>query len=859
MAQSQKNNDSFETLWKQVEKLESEALTKSALELVTAISEKAKKEKNSAQIVKTLLFTSKYAMTLEEDAQLKIINDFKTEIAKAEFPTKNVLENYLADLFWLYFQQNRYQFYNRTKTNVKIDSIDFRTWDLTTLFKEISIHFDASLENEAELKQTLVTEFDVILNQQSDTKEYRPTLFDLLAHNALGFYRTSENNITRPADKFEINDPDLLCEGFAFVNKNIDVEDKTSLQAKALCIYQKLLMLHLPSAKPYTFAEINIERLNFIHEHATFENKTQQFLEILQNAASAGKGNLASGLYQNQIALLLNKQGNSYQPKIKVENRWKIKKALAICESVIKDLPGSRGAEQCKALKSQILQKSLQLTTERHIPINTTTRFLVNYKNLNGLNLTARRVTQRELNTLDELYPQEKKLAFLKKLPVAKDWQATLKNENDYQSHSTEISMPKLENGYYVILAEPKDKTNKTFAYSPVQVADMALAETRTNTHHFFQVVDRLNGKPVSGARLTVRYRKNYDGPRLSKNFTSDKLGNIAIPLNDENWSDVSITITNAKDKAYFKGYYVNRRYNQNGNAINYSCFLFTDRSIYRPGQPLYFKGIAIKVDKGVSSILEKQKVAVELHDVNGQVVSTEEFITNDYGSFFGEFVLPSNGLTGEFSVQVKSKGISLSGYASFSVEEYKRPKFETSFEPVTETYKVNDSITVKGTATAYAGSNITDAKVAYRVKRVVYYPRWYYWYYPYNNTTPQEIAHGETKTDASGKYEIDFKALPDTSVEKKNLPTFSYEVTADVTDINGETHSTTTVVTVGYHTLTANMYIANPFDKDAKENKLTISTNNLNGQFVSAKGSVKMYKLKAPESVNRPRRWAAP
>ncbi|MDB4292372.1 MG2 domain-containing protein [Maribacter sp.] len=859
MAQAQKNNGSYEALWKQVEKLEGEALTKSALAVVTTISEKAKKEKNSAQIVKALLFTSKYAMTLEEDAQLKIITDFKSEIEKAVFPIKNVLESYMANLFWQYFQQNRYQFYNRTKTEVKVDTADFRTWDLTTLFQEISLHFDASLENESGLKQTLVSEFDVILHQQADTDEYRPTLFDLLAHNALGFYRTSENNITRPANKFEINDPDLLCEGSAFINKNIDTEDETSLQAKALCIYQKLLMLHLATAKPYTFAEINIERLNFIHEHATFENKTQQFIEVLQNAASAGKGSLASGLYQYQIAVLLNQQGTSYQPKTKEENRWKIKEALALCESVIKSLPNSRGAEQCTSLKSQILQKSLQLTTEKHIPINTSSRFLVNYKNLDGLTLSARRVTQGELNTLEGLYPQEKKLAFIKKMSVAKAWQATLKNENDYQSHSTEISMPQLENGQYLILAEPKDKANKTFSYSPVQVTDMALAETRTNTHHYFQVVDRHNGKPVSGAKLVFRYRKNYDGPRLSKTFTSDKMGNIAIVLNDDNWSEVSITVTNAKDKAYFKDYYVNNSYDQSGSATGYSCFLLTDRSIYRPGQPLYFKGIALKYNAGISSILENQKVAVQLRDVNGQVVSTAAFVTNDYGSFSGEFILPNSGLTGEFSLQATAAGIALSGYASFSVEEYKRPKFETSFEAVTETYKVNDSVLVKGRATAYAGSNITDAKVAYRVKRVVYYPRWYYWYYPYNNTTPQEIAHGETTTDASGNYEIDFKALPDTSIDKKNLPTFSYEVTADVTDINGETHSTTTFVTVGYHTLTANMYIPDPFDKDSKENKLTIATTNLNGQFVPAKGSVKMYKLKAPESVNRPRTWTAP
>ena len=150
-----------------------------------------------------MLYASKYALTLEEDAQLNIVNDFKTEIDRASFPTKNVLESYLANLYWQFFQNNRYQFYNRTKTEAKIDPEDFRTWDLTTLFHEVSIHFEASLENIEGLKKVSVSDFSAILNREKGSEDYRPTLLDLLAHTALEFYKSTENNITRPADKFE--------------------------------------------------------------------------------------------------------------------------------------------------------------------------------------------------------------------------------------------------------------------------------------------------------------------------------------------------------------------------------------------------------------------------------------------------------------------------------------------------------------------------------------------------------------------------------------------------------------------------------------------------------------------------------
>jgi len=78
------NND-YTKLWEKVERHEINGLPKSALEVVKTIENKAKSDKNKAQLIKTLLFKSKFALTLEEDAQLKVINDFKAEIKKRPF------------------------------------------------------------------------------------------------------------------------------------------------------------------------------------------------------------------------------------------------------------------------------------------------------------------------------------------------------------------------------------------------------------------------------------------------------------------------------------------------------------------------------------------------------------------------------------------------------------------------------------------------------------------------------------------------------------------------------------------------------------------------------------------------------
>ncbi|WP_313791479.1 MG2 domain-containing protein [Lacinutrix neustonica] len=224
----------------------------------------------------------------------------------------------------------------------------------------------------------------------------------------------------------------------------------------------------------------------------------------------------------------------------------------------------------------------------------------------------------------------------------------------------------------------------------------------------------------------------------------------------------MNIKVIDKSEVAYFENLYINGYYNNkySDEPVSYNTFLFTDRSIYRPGQTVYFKGIAISTKDETSQVITNQQLTASLYNVNGEKIKTIDLITNDYGSVAGEFILPSDGLTGTFSLRLKGNNI-YNGYASFSVEEYKRPKFETSFNPITESIKVNDSVTVTGKALAYAGASISDAKVVYRVKRNVQYPRWYYWRHPVTTDQGQEITHGETLTDATGNYTITFKAIP--------------------------------------------------------------------------------------------------
>ncbi|QNK77587.1 alpha-2-macroglobulin [Winogradskyella sp. PAMC22761] len=851
-----------ENQWKEVDQLEKKGLTKSASDLVETIYNNALEENNKKQRIKALLYTSKYMLVLEEDAQFNIVNRFKNEINRInDTTTKQLLENMLATMYWQYYRDNRHQFYNRSKTTNKT-SADFRTWDLETLFNEIHTYYQHSLQNDLLLQKAPLTDYSTLLNEVKNSKEYRPTLYDLLSHNALKFYKTDENGITQPANKFTIDNDAFIADSKIFTTVNLASKDTLSLQRNALKIYQNLLQFHSKNSTSKAYITVDIERLNFVFKHATFKNKEELLLKSLKEKAELLKDSPLSALYNYEIASLYYQQGNRYDSDtnagvIDETYRWKLKEAVELYSLVNSKFSDSNGTKNYLTLIERIKKPSLNILTEQYIPINTPSRVLVTYKNLKSIDFKIYKVTQKQLKKYNELYQSEEQAKFLNTLKTFRNFALNLKTEQDFQIHTTEIVLPNLTNGLYIIKA---DVQNNVFATSDIQVTDIALVESSESGCQHYQIINRQNGEPFINAKAEITYSNSQRNKRFNKTFTTDHFGEFQFEFEKDNYyyRNVEIKISTKDDTAYFGNHSIYKNHEDiKNNDTKYNAFLFTDRSIYRPGQTVYFKGIITKFKNEESSVVTQQEVKAELYNTNGEKVSEQSFTSNEFGSIHGEFILPNNGLTGQFYIKIVSDVINKQHY--FSVEEYKRPKFKPEFQPITETYKVNDSITVNGTAIAFAGSAITDAKVVYRVKRQVQYPSWFYWRRPYNNSQSQEITFGESKTNNKGEFSITFKALPDESALKENLPVFNYEVTADITDINGETRTVTTMVNVGYHTMTVNIVTPKFIDKKEKNAELSLISENLNGEFAPAKGTLKIYKLKAPQNVLRTRPWSAP
>jgi hypothetical protein len=858
--------------WKKIDSLiTKKGLTQSALQEVSNIYISAKKEKNDAQVIKALLYRMNLQQAKQEDAEKNSINELDKEMKTVSDPAKSILTSILAESYWTYFQQNRWKFYDRTAT-VNFRKDDINTWGIDDFHKRISELYLSSVRNEKALKHTKLGDFDPIIIK-GNVRYLRPTLFDLLTHRALEYFKNDERDITKPAYAFEIDDPVVFADKNVFAGYHFKTSDSSSLHFKALQMFQQLIAFHINDPKPDALIDADIERLVFANQYAVMDSSNELYFKSLENITDQYPNEPTAAQAWYLQAVKYSHKAERYNALTDTSNRFAYLQAMQICEKVITQKDSSEGKANCQNLLNQILHKELSMQLEKvNIP-GLPFRTLISYRNFTKLYfriVKANHATEKNLgNQWQDGYWKK-----ITQLSSFKTFQQSFPETSDCQKHSAEIKIDSLPVGEYALLASVDE--NFSLQKNPMAVAFFYVSNIAyINNNNDYFVLNRETGQPQ--ARTSVQAWYQYYDSRYSKylerkgeNFSTDKNGFFTITApKTNNHNELKLEFTTANDHLFLDDnidQYAYRNEEEETSVTkseyeenNLKTFFFTDRSIYRPGQTVYFKGIVITkdFDSKQPKILPQFKTKVILYDVNDQEIDSVSVTTNDFGSYNGKFKLPENLLNGEFRIADDSTVSD----QNFSVEEYKRPKFYVEYEKLRGTYRINDSIEITGSAKAYSGNNINDAIVKYRVVRQARYPYpWLYWRWGTPASTSQEIAHGEIKANADGKFFIRFAAIPDRSIKKELDPVFEYSVTADVTDINGETRSGETEVSIGYKAL--NLSISLPYGDNIPAGSLKnifIKTANLSGEFEPAKVNVSIYKLKSPDRLIRRRYWQQP
>ena len=638
----------------------------------------------------------------------------------------------------------------------------------------------------------------------------------------------------------------------------INTKDSLSNLFQALKLEQQYLhfkqtdQTHLDA-----LAYADLQRLKFVYDRAVFSDKNQAYLKALQNFIWLYDNSEVAALAYYQIALLYHNQGELYVAGTSEAHQWDQKKALDWCQKAQEKYPDSAGAKACKNLMTQILQKTLDIEIEKFIPEQKPALMKLAYKNVNQATLKIYKVAYETGQKINKIEATQNRRKLIEQQNLVKTYNFSLTNPKDYQQHSTERIIEGLPNGVYVLLLS-SDHT-KNFGYSMFQVTDVVLQSRQEKPRQTtYTLISRLNGHAYPQAEVVLKKRERNQDWNIYKTLKTNAQGDFNLNKPSRYYQPYLFIVTyNQGKKAYFQDYVRDTYIPKPPHPFN-TAFIFTDRSIYRPGQSLYFKAICLNKKENHSTVLKAIPVHVKLLDANRQKIAEQSFTTNDFGSVNGTFILPEETLTGNFTLEIQSTEHQIFNAKNFKVEAYKRPKFEVILNKPKKTYKVNDSVPVEGLAKSFAGTNITSAKVNYRVKREVLMPRWWYWNRPSYVSETQEIAHGSLTTDAKGKFVIKFKALPDPSVKPEINPIFYYKIYAEITDLNGETHSNSLTIKVGYRQLQAQIDLPDKMQKGSVDT-LKVKTTNLNDVKVSVKGHLAIYKLRAPNRVLRHRPWPEP
>lgn len=848
--------------WKKVEDLEKKGLTRSALGEVMAIYNLALKESNDAQQVKACMYQIRYHNMTEEDSEEKNIFFVDTLIAKAKAPAKNILQSMQAEMYWQYLQNNRWKFYNRTKL-AEEKSKDISTWSIDKLYATIAKLSHASLQNDALLKNTKLDGLDAIIIKGENTRHLRPTLYDFLAHRALEFFTDDVEEVIKPAFQFKIDDVKAFAKAGDFIWVSFRTKDTASRQLKTLLLLQDILKFHIADTNPDALIDADLIRLNYVNRYAVMEQKEKFFEAALLDIEKKYPGNpaIAQAMYLRGEVYF--KRGQEYKPFTKTESQYEIKRAKELFENIYALFPKSEGGINAKNSLYQIEKPSLSLETEKvNIPLQPF-RSLVNYKNIKTLYLRVIKTSREEIKKFENRDYEKNWKAYTDMKPV-KSWSISLPDLQDYQQHSTEIKIDGLANGTYFILASIDRDFSLTKNILAQQLTHVSNISYIHSDSYDYYVLDRDNGQPLANAQVQLwEWKYSYTTGKTeetkAEKYTTDKNGFFRLKTTKD-YRSFLMQVNYGTDELFMDEGNSAFTYNSYDPETEKTSFLFTDRSIYRPGQTMYFKAIVLSKEKDVvkSHVVPNFKTKIQLRDANGQHVAELFLTTNEFGSYKGSFRLPDALMNGSFSLY----DTATKATCYVSVEEYKRPRFFTEIQKPGGTYRINDSIDVTGTAKAYAGNNIDGAKVSYRVVRRTQYPIWWGWNYykrgGWDNTEEMEITNGITTTDTKGEFKITFKAIPDETVDKKDQPTFYYEVSADITDINGETRSGSTSVAVAYQALQLNIDMPQTMPADSLKNLKIISTN-LNDIFEKASVNVTISKVQSPTKIFRERYWDMP
>ena len=776
------------------------------------------------------------------DSAYRILNE---QIAATEKdPVANAIwHSCLAQYLDEYYNENRYRFRQRTEVADETPK-DFKEWDAKTFQRRAREEYLRSLKDAKELQAVDAKEYSVLLLKKEKQLQVK-TLYEVLAYRVIDYL---ESDLIDELPDRSVSG-DALWDNDQFLKMPLSITDSSSVLQMILSVYQELTRHHIAQNNEMGLTMLTIGRFDFMRSQGLApDNSIDWYIQHLEKWAQEREQMDGYGLIAYKIGYLYverykaksNYEGQvtdeTYRDDLQKAESWLKISLTASGQSFYRDAAD----RSVRELNGRALSVSALFAENQIFPTGSATLWHVNYTNCKQLHVKVVKATPTSIAlTYDKVFK------YLAEQKPEYEEVVELPDMQDLMSHGGFYMLPELPAGAYWLLVSDQpcekwnDKTPREYMF--FQVSDIAILPRKTERGLEILALNRQTGEPLHNAKVIMTVGKQ------TLVQTTDGDGFCFFDLKKERYMGCNGIAVSWQGQTLIQSNSYNWwRMERSTPKDRIYAHLFTDRSLYRPTQTVHFKGIfefVYQDDQVV--LLADTPVKVSLKDANFQQVEEIELRTNEFGSLAGEFTLPEGGRSGTYHIYAYVSNQSFTH--TFSVEEYKLPVFEVEVESPEKTFSIGQEVMVKGTAMALAGYPLDGATVSYRVTRNTSFPWWRsYWWHP--TSEPQMVAHGTLQTDEDGTFRISFPTEEDMTL-RRFTPLYRYEVSVDVTDINGETHSGSTVVYVSSRNLLISCDLPDEIVVGKTDNQYRISLTNTAGKPQSGTVGYEIFRLQTPNT----------
>ncbi|MBP8849508.1 MAG: hypothetical protein KBG80_03030 [Breznakibacter sp.] len=801
-------------LWAQLDSSLENRTPETAQKLITKLQSIIYKEKKSDECAKLLIYRMRFAQMNEEKYLPDFIQQMETELKTSWIPYTNLLHSMIAESYKNFYNQNRYRYYKRNN-QVGSEAQTIETLTKVQLYDTIQYHINASLENSDMLLKEPLTNWNAMVEKGTKPSDLRSNSYDFLLWRGVDIFKDCSDLVDMPQYLFNNSTKELYADNKEFASYVITSNDANNNNYLALKLIQEGTATYLKTNNTNKLSDIELNRILLLKELNS--DNSQEYPNALERIAKSYEALPISALANYHLASYYSDQ----------EDGKSILKALNYAQKAIDKYPKSEGGLNSLALIESINAKSCQVTMESIYPSAQKIVGQIEFKNISKI--YARLYDVNKLN--DELRIDHDSI--LKYGRQIRAFEIKLRIHNDHQQHTEEFETDSLKTGKYLLLTSLRDdfknQENITTRTS-FTVSNLLIIKDLEDKERQFIVLHRQTGKPIVGAKGTVTCYTEYNfrGESTTFNLTSNEKGELYAGDKLANSVSYKIRISHLVEVLEEEENY---RYNYREQPIIKETrdFIFTDRKIYRPNQPIYYKVVRFITDGTEAKAQHKQPITVELHDTNGKLISSQTATTNEFGSVSGEFMIPASVLNGDWRITTAE------GASVFQVEEYVRPKFEVEFSSITELLLAGDTATISGVAKSYSQLSMNGCKVKYQILNSNHFEPYYY---RPRAESESALVSDTTTTNELGEFKFKF-AIP------KELKDASYKISVQITSSVGETINKESSLTVRGSVATTFVQLRDKYQVSEIDAPIVLESTNTNGTTVKLPISYAIYSLK--------------